>query len=848
MKRLLSILCVTTAAFAMFSCTKEDTKPIPLEFNVLKNGNTILDNKTVIELNFDESTTFDLTMSGVASIETEKPAGWDCAVIKSEKIVNLKAPSSSDSEAEREGAIIFKVYDADGKLFEHSFDVKATEAAMSFELTDINLEETLLFRQGGTQTIPFSASKNVVSIKCGITDGWTATADLDSKMVTITAPAEEGMNEEGEFVLVPVSAFGTEGEAVTLKVKISRDIPVMTFAKTTYGVNAGSSMEIPFEGSYVSNVSFENVPEGWNFEADVKAGKIVVTAPASGASRAEVTVNYESPVGLAGEANTICCKFFGINCVEDLHALRSAIDNAVEEKNSDIDAYLVNGEVRLNTDLTITDADLIHVDGSTAEKSLADQRKAVVSKFCNYTFNGGGHTVTFDINPDYCRFGFFYTFGALYSDGVKAGITVDDKTLLKDINFAGTIKISYTTTGKSQGMAIAPVVVYNKGGKMQNVNSSVELSSTRDDLESLANNDLIKQGEIGGITSIDQFGRCEYKNCTFSGKITIDGGIQNIGGIVGYADNYDGKMLQSVITGCKNTADFSIHQKAGMHSDAYIGGILGSSRTSQPIITDCENKGNFNIDLENGFGSVQSCGGIIGSGYGTLVRCKNYGNITVYECAKNASGNTVNRRYGGIIGGPGTISTSKHGENVFRHNLENCENHGNIKGASSMMGGIVGRSEKNTGEKAIFKGCVNYGTVESTEQVMTMGGIAAVCNGGDFYNCINRGTIKGAIERDAAGIIGSIDWSDDRHDWTIDGCENYGNFELTGENKSGAVVAGIAVHAKNAKARYSVTNCKASFSVTGSNLTKEPAIGKYGNAIISAFTIDEATKNNCKIN
>lgn len=847
MKRLFSILSVALAATMLFSCAKEENKPTPTEFDVLKDGKSILDNNTVIELNFDESLALDLKMAGVASIETVKPSGWDCAVIKSDKKVNLKSPSSSDSAAEMEGQVVFKVYDSEGTLYEHKFGVKATEAAMSFSLTDVDLNETALFKQGGSIVLPFTASKNVVSVKSMITEGWTAVVDMDAKTITVTSPANEGVSDEGELTLTPVSAFGTEGESVTLKVKVSHDIPVMTFAKTTYGVNAGSTVEIPFEGTFVSEVSFENVPDGWKFDADVKAGKIIATAPASGVTRAEVTVNYASPVGLAGEANKICCKFFGINCVEDLHALRSAIDNAVEEKNSDIDAYLINGEVKLNVDLTIKDEDLAHVDGSNADKSLADQRKAVVSKFYNYTFNGGGHTITFDIHPDYCRCAFFYTFGALYSDGVSQGVTVDDKTLLKDINFAGSIKITYTTTAKSQGMAIAPVVVYNKGGKMKNVNSSVELSSVRDDLESLANNDLIKQGQIGGITSIDQFGKCEYEGCSFSGKITIDGGLQNIGGIVGYADNYVGKYLQSVITDCKNTADFSIHQKEGMHSDAYIGGILGSSRTSQPIITNCENRGNFTIDLENGAGSVQSCGGIIGSGYGTLVGCKNYGNITAYEAAKNASGSTVNRRYGGIIGGPGTISTSQHGENVFRHNLEKCENHGNIKGASSMMGGIVGRSEKNTGESAIFTGCVNYGTVESTETVLSLGGIACVCNGGNFYNCVNRGTIKGSIEKDAAGIIGSIDWSDNKHDWKIDGCENYGSFELTGENKAGAVVAGIAVHNKNAAARYSITNCKAEFSVTGSNLTKEPVVGKYGSANISAFTIDDASKNNCKI-
>lgn len=849
MKRLFSILSVAAAAVLVLpSCVKEDPKPAPAEFDVLKDGKTVLDNDTVIELNFDESLSLELKMSGVASIDTQKPEGWDCALIKSESKVNLKSPSSSDSAAEREGKVVFKVYDAAGAFTEHSFSVKATEAAMSFSLVDTDASETILFRQGGTVNVAFEASKNVVSVKAEPTEGWTAAVDMDAKSISITSPAEEGQNEEGELKLTPVSAFGTEGESITLKVRVSHDIPVMAFEKTTYGVDAGSSVEVPFTGTFVSAVTFDNVPEGWKFEADVKAGKIIVTAPTSGEPRAEVTVNYESPVGLAGESLSLCCKYFGINSVRDLHKLRAAIDNAVEEKNSDLDAYLVGGEVKLNCDLTVTDADLVHCDGSNDEKSPVDQRKCVVSKFYNYTFNGGGHTITLDLNPDVCRCGFFYTFGALYSDGVADGTIADDKTLLKDISFAGRMNISYTTTAKSQGMAIAPVVVYNKGGHMSNVNSSVEIVSTRTDLESLGNNDLIKQGQIGGFTSIDQYGKCTYENCVFSGKITIDGGVQNIGGIVGYADNFVGKYLQTVMTSCKSTGDINIHQKAGMHSDAYVGGLLGSSRTSQPVLTDCENRGNFTIDLENGVGSVQSCGGIIGSGYGSLTNCKNYGNITVYEAALNASGNTINRRYGGIIGGPGTISTSSHGENVFRHDLNGCENHGNIKAASSMMGGIVGRSEKNTNETAMFRGCVNYGTIESTEAVLSMGGIVAVCNGGSFYNCVNRGTIKGAIYRTAAGIIGSIDWCDTSHQWVVDGCENYGNFELTGETKKDGTpqIAGLVNTTKNAAGKYAFTSCKAEFSVTG-GVAAEPVYAAQNKGIISGFTMDDSTKANCKI-
>lgn len=392
----------------------------------------------------------------------------------------------------------------------------------------------------------------------------------------------------------------------------------------------------------------------------------------------------------------------------------------------------------------MTTADLIYAEGSASNNDPTKQALTLVKAFGGYGFNGDGHTMHLSVDIDCKKFALFYKIGTVSSTSAEKD---DPHTRIHDLRLTGSIRSTYTTTAKDQGMLLAALACYNNGAEVCNITSDVAIVHERSDFGSESDTKL-KQGIIAGITATDQFGSPSYGNVTVTGAISTRGGVQNIGGITGtLASNNDYGTF--TYTACEHTGAITVTQFSGRHSDGYIGGLIGNSQKQQPRLTDCTNRGDLTIDLQGGAGSIQSCGGIIGSGYGTLTRCDNHGNITADEAALKADGKTiVTRRYGGLIGGQGNVSTKDQTEaRHFLAELTDCTNYGNIKVSSSMVGGLIGFTEKNWQETGILRNCVNEGMVESLAPVLDMGGLIGRSSGASLYGCTNRGTIKGASSR-----------------------------------------------------------------------------------------------------
>lgn len=181
-------------------------------------------------------------------------------------------------------------------------------------------------------------------------------------------------------------------------------------------------------------------------------------------------------------------------------------------------------------------------------------------------------------------------------------------------------------------------------------------------------------------------------------------------------------------------------------------------------------------------------GGICALNEGTIRGCTNYGtveSVITYPMAYNA----------GIC--------ASNGETNPEALIEDCENHGAVKGVAYYSAGIVAANRQGT-----VSGCVNHGTVdngtyyiggivgENTSLVERCvnngavnaggqgGGIAGTLFGGKIIVCTNNADVTSNEIGGAGGIAGSINIGSASVE--ITDCVNYGNIE-SGSNTGGIV-------------------------------------------------------------
>lgn len=847
--RIFGCMLWTAGIVSFTACTDDDESLLddkPL-FDVTLDGESVLGSPTAREIEFGQSSRFDLLTAHVAYLEAIAPEGWNCAIILSDGYLTVAAPAYDDLDAETEGTITFRAYDAAGIGTEYTLAVEAFESAMTVAFEG-EIARPEIFGPGKSKSYTYILSEKAERLSISAPEGWVCTDD--GHTLTVTAPglnAEEAV-DEGTIAVAAVSPRGTKGETQRIYVALSRAVPTMIFEQTVYSLRYGETIDIPFTASEVARAAAENVPNGWNVAVDLDASKLVVTAPAKDAGATAGTVDIRlASVAEMEDTSAVTLRLYGIGSIDDFKALRDELD----AETPDLAPYLIDGVPTLTADIAVGNADLIYAEGSAGSEPTA-QALALVKAFSGGAFDGNGYTIDLSVDIDCRKFAIFYKVGSVGSSSAEKE---DPLTKIHDLRLTGVIHSSYTTTGSSQGMLLAPLICYNNGAEIYNIESSVAITHERTDFGAETDAKL-KQGIIGGLTATDQFGSPTYRNCRVTGAISTKGGIQNLGGITGYLPSASTNDYGTyTYENCEHTGAISVEQAASRHSDGYVGGIIGYSAQQQPVLTDCTNRGDFTIDLKGGVGSIQGCGGMIGSGYGRLTGCKNYGNITADESALNAAGTgVVNRRYGGMIGGAGTVSTSSHTEaRNYRQYLENCTNYGNIKVSSSMVGGLIGISEKNYQEHGTLRNCVNEGTVESGAPVLDIGGLIGRSSGVDLYNCTNRGTVKGACSRGAAGLIGTVSWSKAGDTYCIDGCSSEGDILLSGNvaynAAKGAVVqvSGFINTYFTTSVAYSITNSKVNCRIQADNADVNLFWGSYNGGKIDLYQADDYTQQNSKL-
>ncbi len=224
---------------------------------------------------------------------------------------------------------------------------------------------------------------------------------------------------------------------------------------------------------------------------------------------------------------------------------------------------------------------------------------------------------------------------------------------------------------------------------------------------------------LGGLLGICNMPTLELKECKNFGTITLkttDSGQKKVGGIVG-ADTNKGTFK---ITNCENNGDIKV---TTIVASLRLGGILASDDGANPtIISGSKNTGNFTIADQTATGNNYAIGGILGY--------SNYSGLTISGCT---NGDATDATKGAITlakapGGSGVAGIA--GYLAVAQTITSCTNYGTIKqqgdSANPRLGGIVGYH--TTGNLTLDK-CENHGAVVNdgiVSTILNLGGLVGL--------------------------------------------------------------------------------------------------------------------------
>ena len=229
------------------------------------------------------------------------------------------------------------------------------------------------------------------------------------------------------------------------------------------------------------------------------------------------------------------------------------------------------------------------------------------------------------------------------------------------------------------------------------------------------------QGTFGTISST-----ALVENLTVKGTlVSLSTGEAHMGGIVGV-------NLGGTIQNCNNYAELSF---AGYQ----CGGIVGRSEGGS--IINCKNYGAIHATSTLTGNNSRGVAGIVGyanvNGKTSITNCKNYGTI-------EAAGTQI----GGIVG-------FANGSSTYVHEINNCENHGQITSSATInstsnegVGGIAGFALHTE-----IDGCSNDANI-STQCSETAGIVGKLSDSSVIKNTANSGTVIGQDQ--VAGFVGRL--------------------------------------------------------------------------------------------
>ena len=284
---------------------------------------------------------------------------------------------------------------------------------------------------------------------------------------------------------------------------------------------------------------------------------------------------------------------------------------------------------------------------------------------------------------------------------------------------------------------------------------------------------------------------------SYKGKTTnMPGHIQAVGILahIAYVTEHSDAHISRVTT----NGSLSINRTTALDKYFVAGGLLGSSNGVN--IEDCENYATVKVASMTltGTGSRLCAGGIVGqisSSLTSVIRCSNYGNVTI----SNNSSSEAQSIIGGVAGYVATDAL-----------FSSCANNGNITNTAKtatgfFTGGIVGTigtiantngSSKNVWEYGAISGCSNSGIIVDKSECGTavnhwLGGIIALAyvNNVIFDNCDNYGTVTLDVSRaDIAYVGGMFGQVYQDAESTIQKCNNFAGAAVSVNNAECATI------------------------------------------------------------
>ena len=583
-----------------------------------------------VAIAYEESETLSFSYEDISRVVAEAPLGWS-AVVKmtgGNGTIKITAPKYGQ-ESVPEGVIALKLYDGSGSFKQKDIPVKAFEESLTFEIVDFNLDTVSEFTLGSRTTVNFLYSSSFKNLEFQLPAGWKA-IEKSRGSFTVIAPdlTVESGDESGTITVTPVSWGGTKGEdlAKRFAVHVDRNKPTFQFVEEETTFTYGETKELEVTAKGIKDLSYPETPEGWTIDwSSILDGTVKVTAPTREASTVGCASLVLSAISNTDQAaissNASVIRLYGLNSAEEVLAFRKVYEApGADDPDTDpasIGKWLVDGVLTLNADINLT-SDMLTV-------------RAYIIKNLNVPLDGNGHAFHLD----------------LACNAAVASIFQYADADIRNLKLTGTLVNTY-----EGGLSyIAPLVARPMDMTMENIDSSV-------DVHYKVGSSTLFKTLVGGIAAVSQ-SNCSptFKDCSYSGTITLDNDAFGVGGIIGSTDT--GKPGgTTTIDGCTFSGAIILnHQIADSGITPRLGGFLGDLARIG-VVTNCVSEGTITFNaggkrvLSSNAGGV---GGVVGritapaSGYTMSSTIKNVtfkGSIIVNDCAASED----KTRYGQILG------------------------------------------------------------------------------------------------------------------------------------------------------------------------------------------------------
>lgn len=392
----------------------------------------------------------------------------------------------------------------------------------------------------------------------------------------------------------------------------------------------GETKTLTFAAKGVKNIVAPVLPEGWTVDASaIASGRITITAPATGAYSAPMSLTGTSYAGTSVTSAPLQIRILGINNLSELLAFREVYGATVNDPVlSGHEKYMRGGELCLNADIALGQSEVAS--------------KAYFIKYLVLPLNGCGYTLSVDFNT---------------TAGIGAIFQYIKGVSVHDINLAGSI--TNKPSGKSTCAGLAATVL--NGATFSNITSDIDITY---------NADAVSASLVGGmIGNVGDAAEVTMSNCEYSGTMTINAPVNKVGGLMAQSSSSNASTLNS-FTDCVFSGDLVYSQSIAATGQIRLGGIVGDAARIVEC-TRCSFTGSMTFNCNDktfvGKAGGYGIGGIIGRNTAqtdavtnmklTLTDCTSTGTITINDAPEadfkgitTLAGKETQNNYGLTIG------------------------------------------------------------------------------------------------------------------------------------------------------------------------------------------------------